>query len=1112
MMSNSFTRALALVALLAFGGAYAAEVDGVQAGDAARRWLGRCPLPMGTRLVSREGTVRTFRRPDGTPRCHVVDLDGGGYVVTAADTRQAPIVCFSTRGRFDMSDDNPLKAILAADMDAQRAEAIAPRAGPAAYRASAERAAEEEWDGLLRANGGVAYMNMAIKSASKLSDVRVPALVKSQWSQRSWGGQTVFNYYTPEHYPCGCVATAFGQVMRYWQQPKQAVAAASLTCYVDGKARTLTMKGGTYDWKNMPLQEPWSVTKAERQAIGKLVYDIGVASQMSYDKYGSGTFGVVAATALASRFGYASARSAYDDTEGTALAGAARNAIFASLDAGMPVVVGLGSWYGDGHEVVLDGYGYSGGNAYVHMNCGWGDSTDDIWYRMMREAVTSEEYTFLKEISYNIHPTKGGEVLSGRVTDGSTGKAVSGAVVTLTDGAGVTQTAKTNARGIYAFRITARGTCSLSASVGKKRSWPRKVAFPSLGSDAVVEIVSASMGYWRADGSVANKWGQDLAVATPPNAKATDGTRTDGVRVTWNAVTGATQYNVLRDGETIASVTGTAFLDTEAEPAVSHSYRVVASSANGEIAGTADTGWRKPLFELAVTSCTFDSAGGTLAVPLRGNVPWTFEDQVPWADDLDGGGLDYLVPENAEGYRTGAIRYTATFRLKPTGKEITSNLTYRVTQLGERVDTVATYAAGSFKGAAARTYDGYLFNEATLRQVGTVAVSVKKANSKGVHPVTATVALGGKKYSFAGGTTKDGTVKGLKCKKKGAKKLTLKLGADGIGGKYGGYVIYGSRRGLGAGTFAGAWTIDVEMLSGGARGRVAVAVTSGGKATVTYIAANGKSATATAWIVSDPEQGFAYVPVRISVPGAGVQTWLLRIDGDGRAALVSGVAANTTAGGRMPWQGYGTYVGEIELAAGTLGAAQVSVAASGKMSGKFVVAGRTWTFSAAGWGVDSVMDPVSGTTNFTVTAVASSTYKKKTQKKRLTLDCRVPAEGMGVRLEGKMDVVSGGETNVYATLSMVRVSWDRPEMQDVLAAYVGTRVCELPDGSRLTVKVDASGGVKATGKLKSGRAVSLSTKLLYGEPVGAYFILDLPSATVKKKKYPALHETVEVNE
>jgi len=29
MMSNSFTRALALVALLAFGGAYAAEVDGV---------------------------------------------------------------------------------------------------------------------------------------------------------------------------------------------------------------------------------------------------------------------------------------------------------------------------------------------------------------------------------------------------------------------------------------------------------------------------------------------------------------------------------------------------------------------------------------------------------------------------------------------------------------------------------------------------------------------------------------------------------------------------------------------------------------------------------------------------------------------------------------------------------------------------------------------------------------------------------------------------------------------------------------------------------------------------------------------------------------------------
>ena len=45
-----------------------------------------------------------------------------------------------------------------------------------------------------------------------IDDVRVDALVSTHWGQRSDTGYSntgspCFNYYTPNNYPCGCVAT-----------------------------------------------------------------------------------------------------------------------------------------------------------------------------------------------------------------------------------------------------------------------------------------------------------------------------------------------------------------------------------------------------------------------------------------------------------------------------------------------------------------------------------------------------------------------------------------------------------------------------------------------------------------------------------------------------------------------------------------------------------------------------------------------------------------------------------------------------------------------------------------------------------------------------------------
>ena len=111
-----------------------------------------------------------------------------------------------------------------------------------------------------------------------IDDVRVAPLVKTSWGQGEHLVKGAYNYYTPNYYVCGCVATAGSQIMRYWRFPADAVAAGTFACAVDSIAREFIMKGGTYDWANMPTNYvAGTTTDTEAEAIGKLVFDVGVS-------------------------------------------------------------------------------------------------------------------------------------------------------------------------------------------------------------------------------------------------------------------------------------------------------------------------------------------------------------------------------------------------------------------------------------------------------------------------------------------------------------------------------------------------------------------------------------------------------------------------------------------------------------------------------------------------------------------------------------------------------------------------------------------------------------------------------------------------------------------
>ncbi len=117
--------------------------------------------------------------------------------------------------------------------------------------------------------------------------------------------------------------------------------------------------------------------------------------------------------------------------------------------------------------------------------------------------------------------------------------------------------------------------------------WYRVLAVVDpVGHDPIFSAPSTADSGWR-------------STLAPTGVAATDGTHTDKVAITWNAVTGATSYTVLRatsSGGTYSSIgtpSGTSFNDTTASIGTTYWYKVRSESSNGS-GGTSssDSGWR----------------------------------------------------------------------------------------------------------------------------------------------------------------------------------------------------------------------------------------------------------------------------------------------------------------------------------------------------------------------------------------------------------------------------------------------------------------------------------------------------------------------------------------
>lgn len=478
----------AMAALAAFG-FFALEVCAKPVGKdeaaiAVRGWLSLPGRGLRAVLGNAVADTEVFADAKGAPLYYVLYLKPSGYVIMPADDLVEPIVCFSGSGKYVASDDNPLGALVTRDIPKRIALAQTIQRGMVPPKIMAD--AQQKWEQMR----SVAAAPGAIpKGLSVIADPRVDPLIQSRWYQTTIDQDYCYNYYTPNHYVCGCVATAMAQVLRFWQYPTAGVGTADFSITVDGTSQTANLRGGDgnggpYYWADMVLDQENGATETQRRAIGALCYDAGVAAHMSYASDGSGASPINASAALKNVFLYSNCICGGPGGENIGVG--LNDMLNPNLDAGYPCLLSIHSPR-DGHEIVADGYGYDTSTLYYHLNMGWAGSFD-AWYSLPGFNADID-WDAVAHCIYNIYVTGSGEIISGRVMD-KAGAPISGATVTASCGGG-TYTAVSNSRGIYALaKVPAKSLYTISVKAPGYAFTPRDV---STGTSADAEAASGNV-------------------------------------------------------------------------------------------------------------------------------------------------------------------------------------------------------------------------------------------------------------------------------------------------------------------------------------------------------------------------------------------------------------------------------------------------------------------------------------------------------------------------------------------------------------------------------------------------------------------------------------------
>lgn len=275
-------------------------------------------------------------------------MDNAGFIIVSGNDATYPVLCYANHGCFSMQEkERPGGFSYMLDEYTRLLDAVEEGGIPGDEKTSAE------WAHYLH---GPAEPSRAISG--------VGPLLTTTWGQDCW-----YNAYCPPdisgdcgHALTGCVATAMGQLMRYYSYPETGTGSCTYTHPVYGTL-TADFSATDYRWNEMGT----TATGTSHDAIAELLFHCGVAALMNYGTSGSGAFEVNMQNALIEHFGYSPASSLVFSANYTA---EHWNSILKNeLDLARPVfMTGVDTTEDQGHAFICDGYS---DDNYYHIDWGW---------------------------------------------------------------------------------------------------------------------------------------------------------------------------------------------------------------------------------------------------------------------------------------------------------------------------------------------------------------------------------------------------------------------------------------------------------------------------------------------------------------------------------------------------------------------------------------------------------------------------------------------------------------------------------------------------------------------------------------------------------------------
>jgi len=361
---------------------------------------------------------------------YVFDLKPEGFIVVTANTDLVPVIAYSNLSSFPWDEDpqNLLLHMLRSDLSLRIA----------ALKDNVLSPKDISRHNQLWTNYLLAKETLLAPGDSWPPDGQswTGGWVKSQWHQRSpYNNKCPIDPTTNNRCVVGCVATAMGQILNFWQYP-DSVIFTHASDYTTTR-RNINIDATTATIHNIDYHNGSPVPTV----CADISYACGVSVKMDYSSTGSGANHSNCANGYRNDFDFSTAEWKH------AMATDFYTVLEQNMKDSMPAQLGI-SKPNAGHSIVCDGFREpaGGGDNEWHLNFGWGSGNPDplrsSWYVLPNHMPA--DYTTVDDGVVNIKaprrpselpaapvaafsgtPTSGTAPLNVTFTDESTGSPTS---------------------------------------------------------------------------------------------------------------------------------------------------------------------------------------------------------------------------------------------------------------------------------------------------------------------------------------------------------------------------------------------------------------------------------------------------------------------------------------------------------------------------------------------------------------------------------------------------------------------------------------------------------------------------------------------------------------